>query len=222
MDFLFRALAPGLGLVVLTVGFLVLAPVLLYIVARWRSQTPDPHLGLKFALHYFALAAFQILLAGAALLIYMFISPGTAEKGTAGYRAAVGFIIPSAMLLAIHVVLLRRTNDDAFPLVRRLFWGYNLVVTGLVAFAALIFGFQMLLAKGSTGGLGHLAGAMVVVYGTAWALLGVKFGQLVLDAPATSTDVPSAAPVQPTPPAQSHTNLPALGGGSYPPIDREK
>ncbi len=221
MDFLFRALAPGLGLVVLSVGFLVLAPVLLYIIARWRSDAPDPHLGLKFALHTFALAAFQVALLGAALLIYMFISPGTAEKGTSGYRAAVGFIIPGASMLAVHVVLLRRTNDEAMPLVRRLFWGYNLLLTGLVAFVSLIFGFQMLLAKGSTGGLGHLAGAMIVVYGTAWTLIGFKFGQLVLGPPSAQPEVaPSVAPVPPTPAAQSSTSLPALGGGSYPPIDK--
>jgi hypothetical protein len=221
MDFLFRALAPGLALVVLTVGFLVLAPVLLYIVARWRSEAPDPHLGLKFALHHFAFAAFQIVLVGVTLLIYMFISPATAEKGTAGYRAAVAFIIPGASLLAVHVVLLRRTNDEAMPLVRRLFWGYNLIITGLAAFGALLLGFQMLLAKGSTGGLGHLAGAMVVVYGTAWALLGLKFGQLVLGAaPAAHVEREAAAPVPHTLPASSSTSLPALGGGSYPPIEK--
>ena len=226
--FLFRALAPGAAITLASVGFLVLAPAIIYFMARWRSNRDgvhDPHLGLKFALHYFALAAFQLLLAGVALLIYMLISPGTAEKGTSGYRAAVGFIMPAGMVLAIHVVLLKRTNDAVFSLMRRLFLGYNLLVTGLVAFVALVLGFQMLMAKGSTAGVGHMAGAMIVVYGTAWALLGFKLGQLVLGiAPNVHTeiDVPAAQPVAPTPPAQSHTALPALGGGSFPPIDPQK
>jgi hypothetical protein len=218
--FLLRALGPGVALTLLSVGFLVVAPVLLYVVARWRTSAPDPHLGLKFALHYFALAAFQIALAGAALLIYMFISPGTAEKGTAGYRAAVGFLIPAATVLAVQIVLLRRTNDEVMPHVRRLFLGYNFVITGLVAFFALILGFQMLLAKGPTGGLGHLAGSMVVVYGTAWALVGLKFSQLVLGTTTTPVEYEPPAQIPPTPPASSSTGLPALGGGSYPPIDK--
>jgi hypothetical protein len=225
--FLFRALAPGAAITLASVGFLVLAPFIIYLMARWRSNREgviDPHLGLKFALHYFALAAGQLLLAGVALLIYMLISPGTADKGTSGYRAAVGFMMPAGMVLAIHIVLLKRTNDAVHSLVRRLFLGYNLLVTGLVAFVALVLGFQMLMTKGSTGGVGHAAGAMIVVYGTAWAMLGFKFGQLVLGlAPSVHTqiDMPMVPPVMPTPPSQSSTGLPALGGGSFPPIDQK-
>jgi hypothetical protein len=225
--FLFRTDAPVVVAITFVIAFLIIAPLILYLIARWRSArdaSPDPQLGIKFALHYFAMAAFQIALAGAALLIYNLISPGTAEKGTAGYRIAMGLIIPSSVVLAAHIGLLRRTNDDAFPGVRRLFWRYNMLVTGMIAFVALLFGFQALFAKGSTFGMGHLAGSMVVVYGAAWAIVGFKFGQMVLGGPPPGGGMPIeptvAPPVSPTPAAQSQTGLPALGGGSFPPIDQ--
>jgi hypothetical protein len=224
--FLFRTVAPMVVTIAFVLAFLVVAPLLLYLIARWRAArdtSPDPQLGLKFALHYFAMAAFQVLLAGASLLIYNLISPGTAEKGTSGYRIAMGLIIPAGLVLAAHVGLLKRTTDDALPGVRRLFWGYNMLVTGMLAFVALVVGFQALFAKGSTFGMGHFAGSMVVVYGAAWAIVGFKFGQMVLDGGpsggGSAMIEPTASPAIPTPPAQSHTGLPALGGGSFPPID---
>ncbi len=95
--------------------------------------------------------------------------------------------------------------------------------------------FQALFAKGSSGELGRVAGAMVLVYGTAWAVIGWRFGQTVLgagsggssaappvDRPAAPTAAaPSAAP----PPAASPPaagGLPALGGGAFPPIEPPK
>lgn len=217
---LFRSVGPLVVGLILGLAFLVVAPVVLYLIARWRTAAPDPQLGLKFALHYFAMAAFQVLLAGGALLIYNLISPGTAEKGTSGYRVAMGLVIPAGIVFAAHIGLLRRTNDDAQPGVRRLFWGYNMLVTGILGFVALLFGFQALFAKGPTFGLGHAAGSMVVVYGAAWAIIGFKFGQLVLGPSAGPPEYAAAPPVMPTPPAQAHTGLPALGGGSFPPITR--
>jgi hypothetical protein len=107
------------------------------------------------------------------------------------------------------------------PGVRRLFWGYNMIVTGMIAFVAFMFGFQALFAKGSTFGMGHLAGSMVVVYGAAWAIVGFKYGQMVLGGPTGGIgSEPTAMPIIPTPPAPPQSGLPALGGGSFPPIDR--
>jgi hypothetical protein len=100
-----------------------------------------------------------------------------------------------------------------------------MIVTGIVAFFALVLGFQALFAKGPTLGVGHMAGSMVVVYGAAWTIVGFKFGQLVLGTPAAGAGSsamidPTAPPVVPTPPAQTQPGLPSLGGGSFPPIDR--
>lgn len=227
--FLFRTVAPTVTAITFLMVVLVLAPFFLYLIVRWRAAkdpAPDTQLGLKFALHYFSMSAFQLLLAGVALLIYMLISPGTPDKSTSGYRVAIALILPAGLILAAHLHLLKRTNDDAFPSVRRLFWGYNMIVTGIVAFFALVLGFQALFAKGPTLGVGHMAGSMVVVYGAAWAIVGFKFGQLVLGPPPSGgnpnqmIDPTAAPPIIPTPPAQTQTGLPVLGGGSFPPIDR--
>jgi len=223
-SFLLRVIGPIAAIASLMILMLIAAPVILYVVARWRAArdgVPDGQLGLKFALHYFAMSAFQLALSGASLLIYMLISPSTADKGS-GYRSAIGFLIPAGIILAVHLGLLKRTNDEAQPGVRRLFWGYNMIVTGLVACFALVLGFQALFAKGPTGGLGHMAGSMIVVYGTAWAVVGFKFGQMVLGPtpPSSGMSAHPPPPVAPTPPAQTQTGLPSLGGGSFPPIDR--
>ena len=60
--FLMRAMAPAMAIGVVMLATTVLAPVVLYLVARWRAHKEpslDPQLGVKFALHYFAIAAFQ-------------------------------------------------------------------------------------------------------------------------------------------------------------------
>ena len=68
-----------------------------------------------------------------------------------------------------------------------------------------------------------MAGSMVVVYGTAWAIVGFKFGQLVLGTtppPSSGTTVETAMmPAMQPPPAPPQSGLPSLGGGSFPPID---
>lgn len=223
--FLFRAVGPVLTATAILLALLAVPPLVLYLIARWRAHRDgiaDPQLGLKCALYYFATCALQLGLAGAALLIYMLISPSSGDK-SAGYRAAIGFIIPAGLVLVAHVGLLKRTNDEYFPGVRRLFYGFAMIVIGLVAFFALVLGFQALFMKGSTHGVGHTAGAMIVVYGTAWALIGYRYGQLVLPgggaAPGgTIQPAPYVPPAQ-TPPAQTQTGLPILGGGSYPPIE---
>ncbi|MBA3394536.1 MAG: hypothetical protein H0T89_17960 [Deltaproteobacteria bacterium] len=220
--FLLQTIGPMLGVASMVLAALVVAPVILYVVARWRAHrevTPDSQLGIKFALHYFAISAFQLALAGAALLLYLLISPGS-DKG-AGYRAAFGFLLPAGLVLALHLGLLNRTNDAYVPGVRRLFLGYNLLVTGLVGFVALVIGFQALFAKGSSRGVGHMAGSMIIVYGSAWIAIGWKLGQLVLGGGGFGSmgAPPLATMTANTPPAPSAVGLPALGGGAYPPID---
>jgi len=214
--FLLRSFGPVLGLVTLMMAALIVAPALLYVIARWRAHRepfPDTQLGLKFAFHYFAISAFQLALAGGALLVYMLISPGS-DKGT-GYRTAFGLILPAGIVLALHLSMLQRTNDRALPGVRRLFLGYNFLVTGIVAFFALVLGFQALLQKGSAHGLGHLAGAMIVVYGGAWVAIGYQLAQLVLGDSFGAGGPPQeiVTPVVPTPSAPGEGGLPALGGG---------
>jgi hypothetical protein len=224
--FLARMLAgPIAALASAMVLVLVLAPVVIYVVARWRGAA-DAHLGIKFALHYFALTAFQLALAGGAILVWTMISPGSADAKSAPLRSGIALLLPAGLVLALCLTALRRTNDAELPSVRRLFAGYNLLVTGLVGLLGLVLAFQALLAKGTTRGVGQIAGALVLVYATAWAVLGWRFGRLVLGGDgfgggAIATTLPPPQPPAATaPPAASPGGLPSLGGGSYPPINQ--
>nr|MBA2541475.1 hypothetical protein [Deltaproteobacteria bacterium] len=115
------------------VASIVLAgPLVLYLIARWRANrdVPDPHLGFKFVIHYFATIAFHVSLIGGVLLIYTMIKPGGDDGEPKGklYRLAFGFIIPGVIILGAHLALLMRTNDSVLTGVRRLFAGFNLLI----------------------------------------------------------------------------------------------
>ncbi len=233
--FMLRALAgPMMAIVTMLVSITIFVPIILYVIARWRAGKgpEDQHLGLKVALHYFAVTGLHLALAGLTLLIWTMISSAPSEMKSVFYRIAMGMLVPAVLVQAAHLSLLRRTNDAQITGVRRLFAGYNLIITGLLGFIALVMAFQALLAKGSSGEVGRVAGAMVLVYGTAWAVIGWKFGQSVLPGGGMGTgtgvgaltmsapqagiaEAPAAAVV--TPPASG--GLPALGGGAYPPIE---
>jgi hypothetical protein len=201
----------------------LLLPFVLYIVARWRaakSPNADGQLGLKVALGYFMVTGLQVLLLGGAALLYAIISSDE-DKATI-YRAAFGLIVPGALVYFSHASLLRMTNQEAFPAVRRMLAGYNLLLTGMVGMTALVAAFEALFQKGSSHGFGRAAAAGVLVYGSAWAVCGWKFSRLVLGdrgsppdnivPPGPAANMPQAPPAQP--------GLPPLGGGSFPPIAR--
>lgn len=201
----------------------LLLPFVLYVVARWRAQreaTPDPQLGIKVALGYFMVTALQILLAGAAVVLYAIISSDE-DKGSL-YRAGFGLLVPGALVYASHVSLLRMTNQDAFPAVKRMLAGYNLLLTGLIGLSALVAAFQALFQRGSSHGFGRAAAAGVLVYGSAWVISGWKLARIVLgdrgDGPPDNVVKTDKPPSAPPPPAQP--GLPPLGGGSFPPIAR--
>lgn len=228
--FLMRALGgPLAAMMVVMITMTVTAPVLLYVIARWRAHREaevDRQLGVKFALHYFSLSAFQLGLGGLAMLVFTLLSKIPSDYKGTPYRAALGMIVPAAIVLGAHLSLLRRTNDAEVTGVRRLFLGYNLIITGLIGFVALVMAFQALFMKGSSGELGRGAAALVLVYGTAWAVLGWRFGTLVLgggrgtcSGPMSFTNPPSSGPTPP--PAAGGSGLPSLGGGAYPPIEQK-
>jgi len=225
--FLLRAFAgPMMAIVSLLVTVTIFVPIVLYVIARWRANREpdvDRHLGIKVALHYFAISAFQLGLAGLTLLVWGMISSAPSEAKSAVYRIAFGMIVPAALVQAAHLSLLRRTNDAQVTNVRRLFTGYNLIVTGLLGFVALVTAFQALFAKGSSGEMGRVAGAMVLTYGTAWAVIGWRFGQAVLGGGGgTNAAPPVDKPAAVVPAATPTTGLPALGGGAFPPIEPPK
>lgn len=199
----------------------LLLPFVLYVVARWRAykaNSNDPQLGIKVALGYFMVTALQVLLAGGAVVLYAIIS-SEEDKG-AIYRAGFGLIVPGALVYFSHASLLKMTNQDAFPAVRRMLAGYNLLLTGLIGMSALVAAFEALFQKGSSHGFGRAAAAGVLVYGSAWAVTGWKFARLVLGDRGEPPEImaPPQPPSSQPPPAQP--GLPPLGGGSFPPIGR--
>jgi hypothetical protein len=204
----------------------LIVPLIVYVIARWRAHrdsVPDPQLGIKVALGYFAVTAFQVALVGVTILFYTLLSSSASEEKSSMYRAAFGLVVPAGIVLASHSALLGRTNQAFFPGVRRLLLGYNLLITGTLGFIALVLAFQALFGKGGGGDLGRIAGAMVLVYGSAWAVVGVQFGRIVLGGDSDGGMPPSVSGGtgtsvnSPTPPAGPQ--LPALGGGAFPPID---
>lgn len=211
---------PMFVVVPMLLWFLVIGPLILYPVARWRaSREPymDPHLGMKVAMHYFKQLAFQIMLLGAVTLIFTVISKSSGDKGSF-YRVAFGFLVPAGAVYGAHVVLLKKTNDDIVAGVRRLFLGYSMIVTGVIGFTALVLGFQALFAKGESGDAGRMFLAAILVYCGAWAGIGVQFARTVIG---PSAGAPPQNIVPPGPPVPAPTPTPGLPplGSAYPPID---
>jgi len=209
-------------------GMLVI-PFVLYVIARWRShrdQIVDPQLGIKVALSFFAVSAFQLVLAGVTIFLYAVISGSSSDAKSALYRFGIGLIVPAGIVLGAHLALLARTNQSQFPSVRRLFAGYNLLVTGVFGFIALVAAFESLFKRGSSHEVGRIAGAAVLVYGSAWAAVGVQFSRLVLDrftaaGPPASMNPPSGPPSPNAPTKPETTGLPSLGAGAFPPIGQK-
>jgi hypothetical protein len=211
------------------IPLVMFGPMVLYVLARWRAHRApvvDPHLGLKFALHLFSSTSLYIVLFAGAFLIYTIIGPGPSSAKGDWYRIAFALLVPASIVLGVHSMLIKRTNDQEVPGVRRLFLGYNLIVIGSMGFFSLMLAFQMLFAKNSTHGLGHLAGSLVLVYCTAWGVLGWRLGQLVFTDWSGGGGLPDEVvpprSQQPPPAAAAGGGgaaLPPLGGGSYPPIE---
>ncbi len=200
----------------LAMSFLLWTPLVLYVLARWRlAREPggDPQHGLKFALHYFSALALQVALASIALLLSSIVSSGASMDRSQSVRMAFGMLVPAGGVLAGYFVLVRRTNDAQFPGLCRMFTGFHLVVTGGVAFLALMVGFQLLFQKGDTHGVGRLALVVIVVYSAATVLL----ARLLVRSEGRILPSRSEAAATAVAPARTPA-LPTLGGGEYPPL----
>lgn len=152
-----------------------LIPIIIYIVARWRQSKeghPDPQLGLKVALAFFRVLAFQICLAGLWAFAYAIVA-----KSDSGelFRIAGGLIIPGGLVYAAHHVALQRTNDSVMPMPSRMFSGLNLIQTGIVGFLALVAAFVVTLQKDVPSDALRFVWSLVAVYTTAWGLLAAQF-----------------------------------------------
>jgi hypothetical protein len=215
---LLQLLEPMVFIVPILLWGIVLGPLLLYPVARWKAHRephPDTQLGLKVVLHYFRFVAFQLLLLGALIVIWTVLRKSSEGRGDL-YRVGFGLVLPAGLVFAGHVLLLMRTNDPMFPTVRRLFYGFNLLVTGLLGLVALVLATQALFAKGSSGDQGRMCYAAFVVYVAAW----VGCGWHYINFAAGSSAAPPQNIVPPSPGVAASgqgPGLPSLGGG-FPPV----
>lgn len=173
--------------VLVVIGFLTLmAPVLLYVIARWkqhREPTPDPQLGVKFALCFFRQLGYQTMLAGAFLILYGLTTKMLSSDRDAILRPAFGMLVPGLLVWGGHNLALQRTNRIERPMVEQLFAGYNLLSTGTLGFVALVLVFQSLFSKGDSGEQGRIVWSMALVYTSAWITQGVMYLNRVLENP---------------------------------------
>ncbi len=160
-------------------------PVVIYIVARWRTYRDygggDPHLGMKVALCVFRIAAFQLLLAGGFMMLYGLLTTMNGEARTSIFRLAGGLFIPGLLVFAAHTVALHATNFQRMPAVVRMFDGINMVQTGLTGFIALTLASVLMLQKDVPSEMNRLAWSLVLVYLPAWIGLGAMFMRSTVD-----------------------------------------
>jgi hypothetical protein len=218
-----QAVMPLMVIAPLLIWMLVIGPLLVYPLARWKASregVSDGQLGLKVALHYFKMLALQVMLFGGLILLWTIIVKGGGKSES--YRAAFGFLVPAGVVFAVHHWFIRHTNDESFPIVRRLYLGYTLLITGFVGFAFLVGAAQVIFAKGSTGDSGRLFVAGMLVYGGAWIGFAMQFSRLVFGDPGASAGSPPSmiAPSQ-SQGAQASGGGPSLPplGSAYPPIE---
>ena len=113
-----------------------------YVILRWRQtregETPDPQLGLKVALHYFATIGWHIALVAGFLLLYSF-TVDSSRMQEVFLRMGVGLLLGGGVVHGVHRALIARMTDSATrPNVTRVFKGLNLVLTGLIGMGAFV------------------------------------------------------------------------------------
>lgn len=180
------------------IGILFWIPALIYVVARWRTYREghsDAQLGLKVVMSLFKIVSYQMALGGLFLLVYALMSDAPDETQETVLRTAGGMLLPSIIVYGIHFYAYNRTNHREMPTVDRLFGGVNLLITGLIAFGALIVACQLLFQKKSDAEHARLAWSFVITYSLAWLGQGLLFARLATLPPA----VPNGAPAPPPP-----------------------
>jgi hypothetical protein len=163
----------------------VAMPVIIYIVARWRTYRDygggDPHLGIKVAICVFRIAAFQLLLAGGFLFLYGLMTTMDGEARMNILRLAGGLFIPGLVVFAAHTVALHATNVASMPAVARMFNGVNMVQTGVGGFVSLVLVSVLMLQKDVPSEMNRMAWSLLLVYLPAWVAQGALFMRSTVD-----------------------------------------
>ncbi|HEU5056262.1 MAG TPA: hypothetical protein VFU21_07045 [Kofleriaceae bacterium] len=163
----------------------VAMPVIIYIVARWRTYRDhgggDPHLGIKVAICVFRIAAFQLLLAGGFLFLYGLMTTMDGEARMNILRLAGGLFIPGLLVFGAHTVALHATNFASMPAVVRMFNGVNMVQTGVGGFVSLVLVSVLMLQKDVPSEMNRMAWSLLLVYLPAWVAQGALFMRSTVD-----------------------------------------
>ncbi len=156
---------------------MVLLPVIIYVIARWRSHddsAPDPQLGIKVALCWFKIAAYHLVLAAAFIMLLTLLVDMPDFVSKRMIRLGAGLALPSAIIFGVHEFALRQTNSSQRPSVSRMFAGVSLVQSGLLAFTGLIMGGILLFQEDTPSELNRVSLCMILVYGAAWVMQGTN------------------------------------------------
>lgn len=173
----------------------VMLPVIIYVVARWRAKddsAPDPHLGMKVAISMFKLSSFHLVLAAAFIMLLTLLVDMPEFVSEQMMRLGAGLALPGTIIFVIHEYALKQTNSEQRPSVARMFAGVSLVQSGMLAFTGLVLGGVVLFQKNPPEELGRASLALLLIYGTAWAMQGISLLRQV-----TGAHMPTATLTEP-------------------------
>src|SRR5438094_492232 len=77
--------------------WMFVTPLVLYPIARWkahREPAADTQLGIKVALSYFGLVAFQLVLSGVTTVVFAIVSSMGSDEKSSAYRFGFGLLVP--------------------------------------------------------------------------------------------------------------------------------
>jgi len=144
-----------------------------YVLLRWRQAregvSPDPQLGLRLALYYFATIGLHVMLVGVVTGLYGLVVDGPRESESM-MRVGAGLLIGGGIVFGVHRVLIARLTDPATGgNLARAFAGLNVVLCGLIGMGALIAATVMLTQESVPEEGFKVSAVTMVVYLAAWA-----------------------------------------------------
>ncbi len=147
-----------------------------YVLLRWRQaregSPPDPRLGLKVALYYFATIGLHVMLVAVVAGLYSLMVDGPRVSESL-MRVGGGLLLGGGIVFGVHRVLIARLTDPATGgNVARAFAGLNVVLCGLIGMGALIAVTVMLAQESVPEDAFKISGVTMVVYLATWAAQG--------------------------------------------------
>ena len=150
---------------------MVVVPVfpLLYVLVRWRSGGGHPAgIGTHGALLYFTCVGFLIALSGGANLVYGAFSATPVDEAMRRFSWAL--LAGGGITMALNVVLMRKFGPLSDPAeVVRIFVGFVMVLTGMVAVGTLVGCFNALFQEAKNPGVEKLRNDAILMYGVWFA-----------------------------------------------------